>query len=77
MVRLVRLPGGMHGRQATGSRLALNRLMEDAGARKFDVVLCWKLDRFGRSLRDWLNNLHELNSRGVGFTALDYGAVRC
>jgi DNA invertase Pin-like site-specific DNA recombinase len=33
------------------SRPALNRLMADAGRRRFDAVLVWKLDRFGRSLR--------------------------
>jgi DNA invertase Pin-like site-specific DNA recombinase len=32
------------------SRPALNRLMADASQRKFDAVLVWKLDRFGRSL---------------------------
>jgi predicted site-specific integrase-resolvase len=34
------------------SRPALNRLMADAGQRKFDTVLVWKLDRFGRSSPD-------------------------
>lgn len=33
------------------SRPALNRLMADACRRRFDAVLLWKLDRFGRSLR--------------------------
>src|SRR5712692_1443463 len=33
------------------SRPSLNRLMADAGQRKFDAVLVWKLDRFGRSLK--------------------------
>src|ERR1019366_2538580 len=32
------------------SRPELNRLMADAHKRHFDVVLCWKVDRFGRSL---------------------------
>jgi len=31
-------------------RPALDRLMADAKRRKVDVVVCWKLDRFGRSL---------------------------
>src|SRR5258708_39408252 len=35
---------------AKASRPELNRLMHDAGRRKLDVILCWKLDRFGRSL---------------------------
>jgi DNA invertase Pin-like site-specific DNA recombinase len=30
------------------SRPALNRLMADAHQRKFDGVLVWKIDRFGR-----------------------------
>ncbi len=33
------------------SRPELNRLMADAHMRHFDVVLCWKVDRFGRSLK--------------------------
>ena len=32
------------------SRPGLNRMLEDAKARKFDCLLVWKLDRFGRSL---------------------------
>ena len=35
---------------AKANRPGLSRLMADAQARKFDVLLCWKLDRFGRSL---------------------------
>lgn len=38
-------------------RSALDRLMSDAGSRKFDCVLCWKLDRFGRSLVHCLNHI--------------------
>ena len=52
------------------SRPALNRLMADAGQRKFDTVLVWKLDRFGRSLRHLINALAELEARGVAFVSL-------
>jgi DNA invertase Pin-like site-specific DNA recombinase len=31
------------------SRPGLNRLIADAAARKFEILLVWKLDRFGRS----------------------------
>jgi len=51
----------------------LNQLMEDARARKLDIVLCWKLDRFGRSLLDCLANLRELDSHGVRFIATTQG----
>jgi len=52
------------------SRPALNRLMADACTRKFDVLLVWKLDRFGRSLRHLVNALAELEALGVAFVSL-------
>ena len=52
------------------SRPALNRLMADACTRKLDVLLVWKLDRFGRSLRHLVNALAELESLGVAFVSL-------
>jgi len=58
---------------AKSSRPGLNRLMEDAGARKFDCVLVWKLDRFGRSLVDCLNNIRTLEENGVRFIAVTQG----
>jgi DNA invertase Pin-like site-specific DNA recombinase len=52
------------------SRPALNRLMADACQRRFDAVLVWKLDRFGRSLRHLVNSLAELEALGVAFISL-------
>jgi DNA invertase Pin-like site-specific DNA recombinase len=52
------------------SRPALNRLMADASRRKFDAVLVWKLDRFGRSLRHLVNALAELEAFGLSFISL-------
>jgi DNA invertase Pin-like site-specific DNA recombinase len=52
------------------SRPSLNRLMADAGQRKFDAVLVWKLDRFGRSLRHLVNALAELEALGLTFISL-------
>src|SRR5215510_991259 len=53
-----------------GSRPALNRLMSAAKQRRFDAVLVWKLDRFGRSLRHLVNALAELEALGVAFVSL-------
>jgi DNA invertase Pin-like site-specific DNA recombinase len=55
---------------STDSRPELNRLMADAKRRKFDVVLVWKLDRFGRSLRHLVNALAEFESLGIAFVSL-------
>jgi DNA invertase Pin-like site-specific DNA recombinase len=52
------------------SRPALDRLMTDASRRKFDAVLVWKLDRFGRSLRHLVNALAELEALGLTFVSL-------
>src|SRR5215472_620021 len=59
---------GVSGSKAC--RPALNRLMADAHRRKFDAVLVWKLDRFGRSLQHLVNALAELEARGVAFVSL-------
>src|ERR1035441_7584168 len=52
------------------SRPALNRLMSDACRRRFDAVLVWKIDRFGRSLKHLVNTLDELAALGVAFISL-------
>ena len=52
------------------SRPALNRLMADACRRRFDAVLVWKIDRFGRSLKHLVNSLAELAALGVAFISL-------
>ena len=49
------------------SRPQLNRLMSDAHRRHLDVVLCWKVDRFGRSLKHLVNALADLDCCGVAF----------
>jgi DNA invertase Pin-like site-specific DNA recombinase len=51
-------------------RPELNKLITDAHLRRFDVVLVWKLDRFGRSLRHLVNSLAELESLGIDFVSL-------
>ena len=52
------------------SRPALDRMMKDAIRRRFDVVVIWKLDRFGRSLKHLVNALATLESLGVAFVSL-------
>jgi DNA invertase Pin-like site-specific DNA recombinase len=55
---------------ARPSRPGLNALMADAAAGKFDVVAVWKLDRFGRSVIDCLNNIQKLEEAGVRFVSV-------
>ena len=58
---------------AKGKRPGLAALMEAAREGKFSCVLVWKLDRFGRSLVDCLNNIRELENDGVRFVAVTQG----
>ena len=45
-------------------------LLEAARRREIDVVVVWRLDRWGRSVTDLLATLQELEHLGVGFVSL-------
>jgi DNA invertase Pin-like site-specific DNA recombinase len=51
-------------------RHAREQLMEAARRREIDVVVVWRLDRWGRSVTDLLATLQELEHLGVGFVSL-------
>jgi DNA invertase Pin-like site-specific DNA recombinase len=46
------------------------QLIDAARRREIDVVLVWRLDRWGRSLADLVVTLKELAGLGVGFVSL-------
>src|SRR5229473_8012383 len=50
------------------------KLLEAARRREIDVVLVWRLDRWGRSVMDLLSTLQELEHLGVGFVSLNEAA---
>ena len=54
----------------TAQREAREKLLEAARRREIDVVLVWRLDRWGRSVTDLLSTLQELAHLGVGFVSL-------
>lgn len=54
-------------------RPGLLRVLALAEAGAVDVVLVWKLDRFGRSLIDGLANIERLKAAGVRFVATTQG----
>ena len=59
---------GVSGSQA--SRPALDRMMADAQAGKFDVVAVWKLDRLARSVIHLLAMTESMREWGVGLVSL-------
>lgn len=62
---------GVSGSRA--SRPALDRLMADVRAGHVDVVVCWALDRLGRSVQHLVLTLDELASRRVAFVCASQG----
>ncbi|MDN5354289.1 MAG: hypothetical protein PWQ09_1045 [Candidatus Cloacimonadota bacterium] len=53
---------------AKTERVELKKALEDL--RKDDVLVVWKLDRLGRSLKHLIDVVTGLNDRGVGFKSL-------
>lgn len=53
-----------------GKREVREKVLEAARRREIDVVLVWRLDRWGRSVTDLLATLQELDHLGVGFVSL-------
>jgi putative DNA-invertase from lambdoid prophage Rac len=59
------------GRTGTNTnRPMFKKLLQDARARKLDIVVCWKLDRLARSLKDLVSTLTELGELGVAFVSM-------
>src|SRR5688572_29894273 len=54
-------------------RPALDALVQDARRRRFDVVVCWRLDRLGRNLKHLITLLEDLQALGVAFVSLAEG----
>jgi putative DNA-invertase from lambdoid prophage Rac len=59
--------------KAGSKRPVLKKLMADARMKRFGAVVVWKIDRFGRSLRDLIGNVMELDAAGVRFVAPSQG----
>ena len=58
---------------AKDRRPALDDLVRDARRRRFDVLVCWRLDRLGRNLKHLITLLDELQALGVAFVSLAEG----
>lgn len=58
------------GSGAKDKRPLREALINQAKRRQIDVIIVWKLDRWGRSVTDLFQTLNELNGLGVGFISL-------
>jgi DNA invertase Pin-like site-specific DNA recombinase len=56
---------GISGARGRDQRPAFDQMLKDAVRRKFDVTMCWSIDRLGRSVLHVANALAELDAAGV------------
>jgi DNA invertase Pin-like site-specific DNA recombinase len=56
---------GISGAKGRNDRPALDAVLKAATQRKFDMVMCWSLDRLGRSLQHLIEILNEVQSLKV------------
>jgi putative DNA-invertase from lambdoid prophage Rac len=55
------------------TRPGRERLIAEAKAGKYDAVMVWKLDRWGRSTADLVSSIKDLDESGVTFVSLKDG----
>jgi len=58
---------------AAASRPQLDELLRNARQQRFDAVLVWKLDRWGRSVAHCVRSIQELVGLGIGFLSPNEG----
>ncbi len=64
---------GISGMKTRQNRPELDQLMKSATQRKFDMVMCWSIDRLGRSLQNLVEMLNELQALKIDLFFLQQG----
>jgi DNA invertase Pin-like site-specific DNA recombinase len=64
---------GISGAKGRDKRPQLDLMLKDAVRRRFDVAMCWAVDRLGRSLPDLLASMQELHGAKVDLFMLQQG----
>jgi len=67
------IDNGISGMKTRQDRPALDQLMKSATQRKFDMVMCWSIDRLGRSLQNLVEILNELQAMKIDLFFLQQG----
>jgi len=52
------------------NRPQFQKMLKDAGARKFDVLICYRLDRLSRNVSDFSQLIKDLNRFNVNFVSI-------
>jgi DNA invertase Pin-like site-specific DNA recombinase len=61
------------GAKSREKRPAYNELCKDAFLKRFDLVIAWDVSRFGRSLKEFVSFLADMDDKGIGVVAVKNG----
>ncbi len=61
------------GAKTREKRPAYNELCKDAFLKKFDAVIGWDVSRFGRSMKEFVSFLSDMDDKGIGVIAVKNG----
>jgi DNA invertase Pin-like site-specific DNA recombinase len=64
---------GISGSKGRDERPSLDRMLKDGVRRKFDMVLCWSVDRLGRSVSHLVHTMNELHENKIDIFFLQQG----
>jgi len=64
---------GISGSKGRSERQALDQMMRDANQRKFEMIVCWSIDRLGRSLQHLVELLNDCQSMRIDLMFLQQG----
>jgi DNA invertase Pin-like site-specific DNA recombinase len=61
------------GAKSREKRPAYNEMCKDAFLKKFDVIIGWDVSRFGRSMKEFVSFLSDMDDKGIGVIAVKNG----
>ena len=61
------------GAKSREKRPAYSELIKDAFLKKFDVIIGWDVSRFGRSMKEFVHFLSDMDDKGIGVIAVKNG----
>ncbi len=67
------IDNGISGAKSRKNRPALDEMMKQATQRKFEMVMCWSIDRLGRSLQHLVEILNELQAMKIDLFFMQQG----
>ena len=61
------------GAKTREKRPAYNQMCKDAFSKKFDTIIGWDVSRFGRSMKEFVSFLSDMDEKGIGVIAVKNG----